>query len=394
MLEPRTDEPGVEPESVLHAEVAREHDGEARTRLQESIRARSRTRWRPPSATGRRCERVRSSWPRGIDRCGAPVEPHELGEVEAFLHWVADDHFTFLGYREYDLVKEDGKQGLRARAGSGLGILRADPKTPFKPLRAKATSLPEDPHPLILTKANARSTVHRPSQLDYIGIKRFDETGRTTGEARFLGLYTTSAYRESPREIPLLRGKFARVLDRAGFPEASHDQKALIEVLESYPRDALFQMSADDLFTVAAGLVALGERPRVRLFVWQDPLDRFVACLVTIPRDRFNTESRERIGRILLEEFGGSALDWTLQLSESLLVRVHYIVRCPEGIPGHDVTAIEMRLAAAARAWVDDLRDALIAERGEEDGISLLRAYNQAFPVGYRSDWSAEVAVS
>src|SRR5436305_7942864 len=142
------------------------------------------------------------------------------------------------------------------------------------------------------------------------------------------------------------------------------------------------------------GILALGERQRVRLFVRRDQLDRFVACLVCIPRDRFNTENRERVGRILLEEFGGSHLDWTLQLSESLLVRVYYIVHCPDGVPtDYDVAEIESRMVVATRAWTDDLRDAVIEEHGEEDGLRIFRRYEQAFPPGYRSDWVARSAV-
>ena len=392
VLEPQPTAPDAQAESVLHAEVLREHDPDALARLGQSL---ERVLAEVAAAVGDwQAMRTRAlDLAAEIDELRSPVDRGELGEVQAFLRWVADDHFTFLGYREYDMVTEGEQLGLRVRPASGLGILRSDPDKPFKPLRAKAVALTSDPHPLILTKANARSPVHRPSQLDYIGVKRFDAEGRAAGEYRFLGLYTTSAYRESPRKIPLLRGKFDRVLERAGFPPASHDQKALVEILESYPRDALFQMSSDDLFEVAAGLVALGERPRVRLFVWPDPLDRFVSCLVTIPRDRFNTESRERVGRILVEEFAGRGLDWSLQLSASLLVRIHYIVRCADGIPGRDVATIEARVARAARAWVDDLRDELIAEHGEEEGVALFRVYENAFPAGYRSDWSAGGAV-
>jgi glutamate dehydrogenase len=394
VLETGGEDGGGLPESVLHAEVHREHDPEALARLRDGVRrVLGEVRavvsdWQPMRA--RALELARE-----LARNPGPVDDEELQEVESFLHWVAEDRFTFLGYREYDLVEEEGTLGLRARPGSGLGILRVPPKAPFKALRPKARALVDDPDPLVLTKANARATVHRPSHLDYIGVKRYDRDGRVIGEARFLGLYTTAAYRESPREIPLLRGKFVRVLDRAGFPPASHDFKALVEILETYPRDALFQMSAEDLFAVAIGLLGLGERPRVRLFVWQDPLDRFVSCLVTIPRDRFNTENRERVGAILLEEFAATQLDWSLQLSESLLVRVHYIVRCPHGVPDrHDTAAIEARLAAATRAWSDDLRDALIAAHGEQRGTQLHRRYEHAFPAGYRSDWEPGDAVA
>ena len=393
VLAPGAENGPGEPESVLHAEVSREHDPEALERLADNVhRVLDEVR-----AAVRDWQAMRS---RALELAGdleaapLPGGEDEREEVTAFLQWMAADRFTFLGYREYELLDQDGHAGLRALPGSGLGILAGDARGAIKPLRPKALALARDPRPLVLTKANARSTVHRPSQLDYIGVKRFDSAGGVVGEARFLGLYTTTAYRESPSQIPLLRDKVERVLERSGFPPASHDRKALIEIVESYPRDALFQMNADDLFEVVMGLLGLGERPRVRLFVWHDPLDRFVSCLVTIPRDRFNTENRERVGAILMAELGGSQLDWSLQLSESLLARVHYIVRCPDGVPDdYDVPEIETRLARATRAWSDDLRDALIFAHGEEAGTALARRYERAFPPGYRSDWSAEAAV-
>ena len=380
-------------ESVLHAEVVREPDLERLEELGEHI---ERVLEEVAAAVG--------DWQAMRDKAlelageleGDPpgAEPAETGEVRAFLEWLADDHFTFLGYREYDFIVDGEQASLEARPETALGILRRRRSTAPKPLSAKAAALARAPHVLVVTKANSRSTVHRPAYLDYIGVKRFDAAGRVTGERRFLGLYTSAAYRASPREIPLLRGKVATVLERAGFLPTSHDAKALIEILESYPRDALFQIDTDDLFRVAMGLLGLGERQRVRLFVWEDPLDRFVSCLVTIPRDRFNTENRERVGRILLETFGGTQLDWSLQLSESLLVRVHYIIRCAGGVPsGYDVAEIEARLVRATRAWSDELRQALISAHGEGDGVRLFRRYLAAFPTAYRSDWSAAEAV-
>ncbi len=247
----------------------------------------------------------------------------------------------------------------------------------------------------MLTKANSASPIHRPAYLDYIGVKKYSDDGKVIGERRFLGLYTTRAYKASPRSIPIIRGKVEGVLERAGFPPASHDRKALLEILESYTRDSLFQMETQDLYDLAIGILGLGERQRLRLFVWRDPLERFVECLVCIPRDRFNTENRERVGRILLEALGGAALDWTLQLSESRLARVHYIIRLgEEPVTGYDVATIEARLAQTIRAWEDELREALIEDHGEEEGIKLFRRYERAFPAGYKSDWVARSAVA
>jgi glutamate dehydrogenase len=393
VLDPGADVPDAIGESILHIEIAREPDRQQLDRLHENIggvldEVRVAVEdWKPMR------ERTQALISEFEQRPPA-VDTSELEEVKSFLAWLADNHFTFLGYREYELVHDEGESGLKAVPGSGLGILRKDPERSYTKLRPAAVALAQAPHALVLTKANSRATVHRPAYLDYVGVKRFDDEGKVVGERRFLGLYTTAAYRESAEEIPLLRGKVQGVMNRAGFPADSHDAKALLEIIESYPRDSLFQIETDELFDIAMGILGLGERQRVRLFVRRDPLDRFVACLACIPRDRFNTENRERVGRILLDEFGGSHLDWTLQLSESLLVRVHYIVHTPEGVPSDfDVSEIESRMVIATRAWSDDLRDALVEEHGEEQGQRTYRRYEQAFPPGYRSDWVARSAV-
>ncbi len=382
-------------ESVLHAELEREPDrarlGELRAGIEGvlgEVRATVED-WQPMRE---RAEAIAKE----LEENPPPrVDEHEQEEVRDFLGWVAHNHFTFLGYREYELVTEDDRTGLRAVPDSGLGILRKESQDPFTELNAKAVEMARAPHLLVLTKANSRATVHRPSYLDYIGVKRFNEDGEVIGERRFLGLYTTAAYRADLRAIPLLRDRMDSVLERAGFPLDSHDTKALVEIIESYPRDSLFQMEADELFYIAMGILGLGERQRVRLFVRRDRLERFVECLVTIPRDRFNTENRERVGRMLLEVFGGTHLDWSLQLSESLLARVHYIIHCPEAPPQEvDVSEIELRLAQATRAWTDDLRDALYEEYGEEYGAKLYKRYERAFPPAYRADWVARSAVA
>jgi glutamate dehydrogenase len=386
--------PGQLSESIIHAEVARQSDLDRLSVLQagvelvlEEVRAAVED-WQPMRArAGQLADELTHHVP--------PIHPREAHESQAFLRWLTEDNFTFLGYREYDLGEDESRGILSAVGGTGLGILRGASAHPRKQLSQRALELARTEHPLILTTANSRSTVHRPAYLDYVGVKRFGSDGTVTGEARFLGLYTTTAYKASPWEIPLLREKVERVLARTGFPPDSHDAKGLVDILESLPRDLLVQISTQDLFDVSIGILGLGERQRVRLFVTRDRLDRFVYCTLCLPRDRFNTENRQRAGQILIDAFGGSNLDWRLRLSESVLVRIDYVIHCPTGVPGdYDVDAIEAQVAEATRAWRDDLRAALVSAHGEQNGLALYARFADAFPAAYRADWSAAGAVA
>jgi glutamate dehydrogenase len=391
VLGPGAAAPEFVTESVIHAEVARQSDPDRLAVLHagvevvlEEVRAAVED-WAPMRAkTAELAAELRRQAP--------PVDPHELAEAQAFLAWLADDHFTFLGFREYAL---SASGALRAVAGSGLGILRGVSPTPSKQLVGQALVLARSLDPLVLTKANSRATVHRPAYLDYVGVKQFSSTGEVVGEHRLLGLYTTTAYKISPRETPLLRGKVQRVLEHAAFPPDSHDAKGLTDILESLPRDLLVQIDNDDLFEIAIGILGLGERQRVRLFVCRDRLNRFVTCTLCLPRDRFNTVNRLRAGTILVDAFGGDEVDWRLQLSESVIVRVDYVVHCPNGVPDdYDVAEIEARIAEATRAWTDNLRAALLDAGGEAAVVESHGRYAAAFPAGYRADCDAHEAVA
>ena len=211
------------------------------------------------------------------------------------MAWLADGHFIFLGYRDYDLAKEGDEDVLLVVPGSGLGILRETSETKvsksFATVTPEVRKLAHVPELLVLTKANSRATVHRPGYLDYVGVKRFDAKGQVLGEQRFLGLYTSTAYNSNPADIPLLRRKVKNVVTRAGFDPNGHMGKALVTILEQYPRDELFEISEDELFENAIGILRLGERQRTRLFVRSDVYGRFLSCLIFVPRENFSNKS-------------------------------------------------------------------------------------------------------
>lgn len=330
----------------------------------------------------------------------------EIEEARELLRWLADDHFTFLGYREYSLTEDDA---LAAVPGTGLGILRSDPHhstDESHPVSPSFNRLPRDARAkarehklLVLTKANSRATVHRPSYLDYVGVKRFDEQGNVIGERRFLGLFSSAAYTESVRRVPVIRRKVAEVLDKAGFSPNSHDGRDLLQILETYPRDELFQTPVDQLEAIATSVLYLQERRRLRLYLRQDEYGRYYSALVYLPRDRFNTTVRLRIIDILKEELGGTSVDFTAWNTESILSRLHFVVRVPQGteltpLTDADVERIEGRLVDAARSWEDGFAEALNAEMGEERAAELLRRYGNAFAEGYKADHSPRAAVA
>jgi len=319
------------------------------------------------------------------------VDPEEVRQSRDLLQWLAEDHFTFLGYREYDLEGREDGEYLKAVPGSGLGILRADPMHAQAGARLPdaAAARARDKKVLVLTKANSRSTVHRPAYLDYVGVKRF-EGGEVVGERRFLGLYSSAAYTESLTRIPLLRERAEAVLERIGFAPDSHDAKVLMDTLETYPRDELFHTSVDELAPLAEQAMHARERRQLRLFIRRDTYGRYVSVLVYLPRDRYNTAVRERFAAILRDVLGGDSVEFTVRLTESTTARVHFVVHPPKGaaIQEVDTADLERRIAEASRSWRDDFTAAVLAEYDEEVGVRLARLYLDCFPEAYKEDFS------
>src|SRR5580700_6403197 len=323
---------------------------------------------------------------------GAPVEIAQL------LRWLADGHFTFLGYREYDLDTDaDGLLMLRAVPGTGLGILRHDRTGPgsFATLPPEVRARALDPRRLIVTKANSRSTVHRPSYLDYVAVKRVSDAGDVVGEYRFLGLYTHSAVSESIRGIPVLRRKLSEVLELSGIAAESHDGKEAAEILDSYPREELFMTSAHDLAAIYAGVHRLRERRETRLFLRKDPYGRYVSCLIYMPRDRYTTKARLLTQRVLEQAFVASQIDYSVLVGESQVARLHIVVRAERGhqLPDVDPAELERQVGMAVRSWDDDLADEAVRELGPQRGRELLTQIGDVVPETYKTDVPASAAV-
>jgi len=323
-----------------------------------------------------------------------PVPATELAEVQDFLRWLDDNNFTFLGHREYLF------DGAAKPEHGPLGVLRDETHPVFGGLR-DLSSLPRDVQDfvrrrelLVITKANRRATVHRTAHMDAIGVRRFGTNGDVTGVVVFLGLFTSLAYSRNCRSIPLLRLKVRRIVVRSGLSPTSHDGKALLHVLDTFPRDELFQADEDQLLDTVTGILNLQERQRIAVFIRRDPLERFVSCFVYVPRDRYDSQLRSRFGAILEEAFAGQISAFHTHLDESALARIHFIIRTSRGaVPRVDTATIEERLAEAGRSWTDRLNQAAARAFSEEAARTRLRRF-QSFPIAYQARTDAAQAVA
>ena len=326
-----------------------------------------------------------------------PLPSNDVIEARALLDWMVDNHFTFLGARRYRLERGRSADRLVPDAASGLGLLRA--RRAGHPMHTATLTGSVREHArartlLVITKANSVATIHRATFLDYVGVKTFNARGEVTGEHRFLGLWTSSAYSRSPHEIPVLRHKVQRLIAHFGLSPQSHDGKAVTHVLETFPRDELFQATTEELVPIIRGIVNLYDRKVVRLFVRRDDFLRFWSCLLYVPRDRYNTEVRRRIEAIIRDAFAGTSVESAVQLSESVLARVHLIVRTPAGSASIDPAVVERRIADAVLTWSDAFRAALTARFDEAEALRLLARYGRALPAAYTEDTPAAAAAA
>ncbi len=383
---------GLMPESLMHVEIDRQRAGpEADALIDEltvvlaDVRAAVED-WQP---VRRRVEEIIG----GFDALPATLDAAEVAETKDFLRWIHDDNFTFLGYCRFRFegaAKTKQAGAIVALPDSGLGLMRDTSLRLFESGHDLGAMPPElrvflaRPYLLLLAKADRVSTVHRGVPLDIVGIKRFDAAGRVIGMDGVIGLFTHTAYSLSPLAIPVLRRKVQHIVARAGFPSASHDAKALLAILENYPRDELLQAGKEPLFQTALGILRLQERQRVAVFLRSDEFKRFISALVFVPRDRYDTQLRQRIQETLEEACAGKIATWYTQVGDSPLARLHCLVRTdPRNVPEVDHAALEARLAEVARSWADRLQEVLVETHGEDRGLALYRRWGQSFPASY-----------
>ncbi len=323
-------------------------------------------------------------------------EASYVAEIRDFLAWLVDKNFVFLGYGEYDFSTYNGASEIVITASAKLGILGITDEQ----MQVGLETMPAEQRYRLLarnlleiTKSNRRSPVHRYVPMDYVAIKRFDDNGVVVGEARFLGLFTSNVYYQSANLIPLLRTKCSKIVERSGFSPGSHDGKAFSTILEFLPRDEVLQMSEDDLFDMAMGILSLEAKPGVRVFVRKDVFERFISAMVFVPREKFSTELRREIQNILEKSYSGTTTSFTTQIADAPLARLHLIIRTSPGdVPAVNISKIEQEIARLAYLWSDQLRDAINRAYDESKALKLHKRYAASFPQSYINRYSAQAA--
>lgn len=342
-----------------------------------------------------------------LEQVPPPLPTEDVHDGAQLLRWLADGHFTFLGYRHYELVDDSAPEvaapALRGVLASGLGVLRRD-----NVAAQQLTSSPDAvtgthaPRLMVLTQASAASTVHRPVHPFYVGVKTFDSAGSVTGEHRFLGLFTTAALHGNVLDIPVIERRVRTAIHRAGFPMESYSGQRMLEEIQDYPRTELFSTDEETLREIITGVLALAGRRKLKPFLRRDAYGRFFSCLVYLPRDRYTTSSRLAMQEVLLDELNGTGLEYSTRLGESTLARVHFTVHTdPSSEVEPDLTRMRRRLSEATHTWDDAMMDALVAEQrvrphpewpasGSEAINQLAQRWAGGFPEAYKEDFTAE----
>ncbi len=390
------EEEGVDPrtlEALDHIEIPRVHEPERR----EEIRA----------EVARRLAHVVaatddfSAMLEQLDRTAAQVADYgarfperadEYAEIVDLLGWLRDGNFVFLGYRGYDLRGEGDAQSVAIEPGSGLGILRDVGSSTYRE-PVPISTLPGDLRTrvaagplLIVTKANAESTVHRRARMDYVGVKKLDADARVVGESRFLGLFTSQAYSQSPAEIPILRRKVQRILETAEARPGSHDYKEILTILATLPKEELFQASVDDVRAAVDTVLSSLFADEVTVSLRPDPLRGGIGVMAILPRGRYSAEARQRVQDLLVRRFGGPLLSFHLAMGEGDQARLHFYLSASDAArTAADAAVIEAEIASVVRSWQDRLGEILAEGRDPEEARRLAESYGAGLGGEYRA---------
>lgn len=397
LLPPGTMQDGALTEAPIYIELDRVPDQAAQEKLEQDIlRVLQDVRlsvldWR--KMVSRAEESLKE-----LENSTVVLDEEDMMESRDFLRWLINNNFTFLGARDYKLIGDGTSRALQIIPGSGLGVLRDESTSviskTYAEMPPQARKMALSKNVLIIAKTNTMSTVHRHTYTDYIGVKRFNDKGELIGERRFIGLYTSTAYNSSPRQIPFLRHKVNQVLSDLGFPADSHDGKEAVHILETLPRDDLFQATHEELLEMTFGIIQLKERKQIRLFVRRDAFYRYFTCLVYVPREIFTTDLALGMQSILMASFKGTACTFNTYFSDSVLARIHYQIRVdPKEPVEFDIANIEHQLVVISRSWTDELKDRLLAKFDEAKALKYFTKYNKAFSASYTECYSPLSAI-
>ncbi len=328
-----------------------------------------------------------------------PASQASYDESLEFISWMLDDHFTFLGYEKYCINRKTRSPSIELQENSPLGVSKL--KKGLKP-KVKLSELSMGARDLILkrkicnfAKSGTRSKVHRPAYCDYVLIKEFDSEGEVSVEHRFLGLYTSSAYFQEVLDIPLLRRKVNAVLEKSGFSQNGHNIKDLMQVINVFPRDELFQISRSQLLHTATEITRIQDLRTSRLFIRRDLYGKFFSCLVYVPKDMFTTKVRLIVQELLQERLQGEEVEFTTHSSESDFTRIHLIYRVPQiELVSYDPGAIEVEMINLIKPWEEHLSKALAEEHADVEARKLYAEYAGCFSQAYKESYSAETAVA
>jgi glutamate dehydrogenase len=328
-----------------------------------------------------------------------PATAETNAESVAFLRWLLANNFVFLGIREYGYAGDQEHGQLLPRPELGLGLLRDLNVSVLRQGSERDTLTPQgrafflNSPPIIVAKANSKSTVYRRIHMDTVGVKLYGADGNITGGLLFAGLFTATAYNLPARNVPLLRQKVGKVLRSSGYPRESHSERALLNVLETFPRDELFQISPDQLARISEEVLKIDLTPRPRVFVRRDEFRRFASVFVYIPRERHSTQVRVAIETMLEKAFGGHLESATPFYPESATVRVHFVLwRQDADLHNPAEAALESKVEAIITTWTDEFRDCILKRYGSA-GYDIVHKYLHAFPAGYRETNSPERAL-